>query len=146
MSFGSFDKSGTKNQTNAEINMVPLIDVMLVLLVIFLITAPLLTHSISVQLPQATAQPTQTEQKSLDLAITAEGALFLDDEEVDLAGLTAVLVPFAQQDPQPEIRIRADHNTRYELLAQVMSQAKASGLTRLGFVTLPQEPAESMNN
>ncbi len=145
MSFGSFDRGSTHNNTNAEINMVPLIDVMLVLLVIFLITAPLLTHSISVQLPQASAQPTEKDSVSLDLAVTAEGLLYLDNEPVDLEDLTATLQPMALDNPQPEIRIRADQDTRYEVLAQVMSRAKASGLTRLGFVTKPDAAAEMMS-
>lgn len=143
MSFGSFDRGGSHNHTNAEINMVPLIDVMLVLLVIFLITAPLLTHSISVQLPQASAQPVEKESVSLDLAITAEGLLYVDNELVSLEDLTATLQPMSLEDPPPEIRIRADEETRYELLAQVMSRAKASGLTRLGFVTRPDASASA---
>lgn len=141
MSFGSFDRGASQNSTNAEINMVPLIDVMLVLLVIFLITAPLLTHSISVQLPQASAQAVEQEKKYLDLAITIEGELYLDNEKVELEDLTAVLQPYSVESPQPEIRIRADQETRYELLAQVMSRAKASGLARLGFVTRPDSTA-----
>ncbi|MCQ9616126.1 biopolymer transporter ExbD [Paenalcaligenes niemegkensis] len=136
MSFGSFDNRSSTN-TMSEINMVPLIDVMLVLLVIFLITAPLLTHSIKVQLPQATAQPVENEQKTLDLAVTLDGALFLNNEPVALEDLSQTLAPYATETPQPEIRIRADQETRYELLAQVMSQAKASGMARLGFVTRP---------
>lgn len=138
MSFGSFDRNSSSSQTNAEINMVPLIDVMLVLLVIFLITAPLLTHSISVQLPQASAQAIEKQSITLDLAITAEGLLYLDNEPVAMEELTATLQPMSLDDPQPEIRIRADEQTRYEVLAQVMSRAKASGLTRLGFVTRPE--------
>ena len=138
MSFGSFDRNSSSSQTNAEINMVPLIDVMLVLLVIFLITAPLLTHSISVQLPQASAQAIEKQSITLDLAITAEGLLYLDNEPVAMEELTATLQPMSLEDPQPEIRIRADEQTRYEVLAQVMSRAKASGLTRLGFVTRPE--------
>ena len=143
MSFGSFDKNSAASQTNSEINMVPLIDVMLVLLVIFLITAPLLTHSLSVQLPQASAQPAEKESISLDLAITIEGLIYLDNEPVELEALTAVLQPMALEEPQPEVRIRADETTPYGLLAQVMSRAKASGLTRLGFVTRPEVPASA---
>ncbi|MGG4604242.1 ExbD/TolR family protein [Paenalcaligenes sp. Me131] len=136
MSFGSFD-SRSSSQTAAEINMVPLIDVMLVLLVIFLITAPLLTHSIKVQLPQATAQPVEKDAKSLDLAVTLDGALFLNNDPVAMEDLTQTLAIYAQEKPQPEIRIRADQETRYEILAQVMSKAKAAGMVRLGFVTRP---------
>lgn len=144
MSFGSFDRNGAQNHTNAEINMVPLIDVMLVLLVIFLITAPLLTHSISVQLPQASAQPVENERQSLDLAVTADGLLYLDNEAVALEDLTETLQVFATETPQPEVRIRADQETRYELLAQVMSRAKASGLSRLGFVTKPESSTQAV--
>lgn len=143
MSFGSFDRGSSHNATNAEINMVPLIDVMLVLLVIFLITAPLLTHSISVQLPQASAQAVENEKRYLDLAITLEGELYLDNEKVELEDLTATLQPYSLETPQPEIRLRADQETRYELLAQVMSRAKASGLARLGFVTRPDSTANT---
>lgn len=141
MSFGTFDNRNSTT-TMSEINMVPLIDVMLVLLVIFLITAPLLTHSIKVQLPQATAQPVENEQKTLDLAVTIDGQLYLNNELVALEDLSQVLSPYASETPQPEIRIRADQDTRYELLAQVMSQAKASGMARLGFVTRPDSKAQ----
>jgi len=136
MAFGSFDNRNSGSALS-EINMVPLIDVMLVLLVIFLITAPLLTHSIKVQLPQATAEPVDKDPKSLDLAVTEEGLLFLNNEPVALEDLTEVLRPYSQETPQPEVRIRADQETRYELLAQVMSKSKASGMVRLGFVTRP---------
>lgn len=136
MSFGSFDKRGSA-PAMSEINMVPLIDVMLVLLVIFLITAPLLSHSIKVQLPQASAEPVEQEQKSIDLAIDAFGVVYVNDQEVAIENLTAHLAPFSQEKPQPELRIRADSDTLYEVLAQVMSKSKAAGMTRLGFVTRP---------
>ncbi|HRL21140.1 ExbD/TolR family protein [Alcaligenes sp. SDU_A2] len=136
MAFGSFDNRNSGSALS-EINMVPLIDVMLVLLVIFLITAPLLSHSIKIQLPQASSEPIQQDPKSVDLAIDADGQVFINEQPVDLDDLTSVLAPYAKEQPQPELRIRADTDTRYEVLAQVMSRSKASGLTRLGFVTRP---------
>lgn len=136
MSFGSFDRRGS-SPAMAEINMVPLIDVMLVLLVIFLITAPLLSHSIKVQLPQASAVPVEQEQKSVDLAIDALGQIYVNDQLVALEELSRVLAPYSKEKPQPELRIRADADTVYEVLAQVMSKSKAAGMSRLGFVTRP---------
>ncbi len=138
MAFGSFDNKGA-GHTVSEINMVPLIDVMLVLLVIFIITAPLLSHSIKINVPQATAQPVEQEPKTIDLAVDAQGQLFWNEQPVTMDQLPAKFSAEAALDPQPELRIRADLDTRYETLAQVMSGAKASGLKRLGFITRPAE-------
>ncbi|NGM88094.1 biopolymer transporter ExbD [Parapusillimonas sp. SGNA-6] len=143
MAFGSFDNNNG-NHTISEINMVPLIDVMLVLLVIFIITAPLLSHSIKINVPQATAQPVEKEPRVVDLAVDAQGQLFWNEQPVDMDQLKFRLASEALMDPQPELRIRADLNTRYEVLAQVMSSAKASGLKRLGFITRPGSDTPSM--
>lgn len=143
MAFGSFDNSKGPSHTMSEINMVPLIDVMLVLLVIFIITAPLLSHSIKINVPQASAQPVQQEPVVIDLAVDAQGQLYWNEEAVNLDQLTGKFASQAALDPQPELRIRADLNTRYEILAQVMSSAKTAGLKRLGFITRPAAPADS---
>src|SRR5690625_2559204 len=98
MSFGSFDAhSGSNQSASAEINMVPLIDVMLVLLVIFLIAAPLITHSINVQLPQVNAQAIDTQQESLDVTITAEGEVFFADTLVEMSALSEFLERYQSQ-------------------------------------------------
>jgi len=136
MAFGSFENKGS-NHTMSEINMVPLIDVMLVLLVIFIITAPLLSHSIKINVPRVSAQATQQQPDTVDLAVDAQGRLFWNDQPVAMSQLARKFDDEAQQDPQPELRIRADLNTRYEVLAQIMNLAKTAGLTRLGFVTRP---------
>ncbi|RTZ47630.1 biopolymer transporter ExbD [Candidimonas sp. SYP-B2681] len=136
MAFGSFDNKGTSH-TVSEINMVPLIDVMLVLLVIFIITAPLLSHSIKINVPQASSQPVEQEPKTIDLAVDAQGQLFWNEQAISADQLTQRFAAEAILDPQPELRIRADVNTRYEVLAQVMSSAKNAGLKRLGFITRP---------
>jgi biopolymer transport protein ExbD len=136
MAFGSFDNQNN-NHAISEINMVPLIDVMLVLLVIFIITAPLLSHSIKINVPQATAQPVEKEPRVVDLTVDAQGQLYWNEQAVDMDQLKARMASEALLDPQPELRIRADLNTRYEVLAQVMSSAKISGLKRLGFITRP---------
>jgi len=136
MAFGSFDSKAGSHTVN-EINMVPLIDVMLVLLVIFIITAPLLSHSIKINIPQATAQPVEQDPKSIDLAVDGNGTLFWNESPVGAEELKQRFAIEAKQDPQPEIRIRADLNTRYEILAQIMSDAKAAGMKKLGFITRP---------
>ncbi|NYT61847.1 biopolymer transporter ExbD [Alcaligenaceae bacterium] len=140
MAFGSFDNKSASH-TVSEINMVPLIDVMLVLLVIFIITAPLLSHSIKINVPQATSQPVEQEPITIDLAVDAQGQLYWNEVAVSEAELTQKFAAEALREPQPELRIRADLNTRYEVLALIMSSAKAAGLKRLGFITRPGSKA-----
>lgn len=137
MAFGSFDNKGSGGGTVSEINMVPLIDVMLVLLVIFIITAPMLAHSIKINIPQASAEQVQEDPITVDLALDANGALFWNEQPVPMDALAARFQSVAGDKPQPEIRIRADVNTRYEILAQVMATARRSGMQRIGFVTSP---------
>lgn len=137
MAFGSFENGNGSNHTVSEINMVPLIDVMLVLLVIFIITAPLLSHSIKINVPQASAELVQQEPKVIDLAIDGQGALYWNEILVSADDLAQRFAAEATLDPQPELRIRADLDTRYEVLAQVMAGAKGAGLKRLGFITRP---------
>jgi biopolymer transport protein ExbD len=121
----------------SEINMVPLIDVMLVLLVIFIITAPLLAHSIRINMPQVSAEQVQEEPKTIDLAIDPNGQLFWNDKPVLMDELAGRFAQEATAKPVPELRIRADLNTRYETLAKVMAAARRSGMARIGFVTTP---------
>jgi biopolymer transport protein ExbD len=136
MAFGSFD-SKEGSHTVSEINMVPLIDVMLVLLVIFIITAPLLTHSIKIDIPQASAAQAKPEITTIDLAVDAQGLLFWNEQPVSMDQLAQRFSQEAQADPQPQVRIRADLNTRYEVLARIMGDARQAGLKQLGFVTRP---------
>jgi len=137
MAFGSFDNKGAGSHTVSEINMVPLIDVMLVLLVIFIITAPLLAHSIRINMPQVSAEQIQEDPKTIDLAINADGQLFWNEKPVAFDDLPNHFLTVAQDKPQPEIRIRADQNTRYETLAKVMASARRAGMSRIGFITTP---------
>ncbi|NYT65960.1 biopolymer transporter ExbD [Alcaligenaceae bacterium] len=137
MAFGSFEGGKNTSHTVSEINMVPLIDVMLVLLVIFMITAPLLSHSIQIKLPQASSQPIEQESVVIDVAVDDAGVLYWNESPVSSSELTLKFAEQAVLDPQPELRIRADLNTRYEVLAQIMSSAKTAGLKRLGFITRP---------
>ena len=138
MAFGGLH-SGARSQDMAEINMIPLIDVMLVLLVIFIITAPLLTHAVKVELPQASSTPNPPKPETVNLSIQADGSVFWNAEPVNPAAWQAHMSAAAQQTPQPEIHIRADGELAYKHVVRVMSDAARSGLTRIGFVTDPKE-------
>lgn len=135
MSFGSFNSQ--QHQAKAEINVVPLVDVMLVLLVIFIITAPLLTHSVKIDLPKASSNPNITKPEHIEFAIREDGSLFWNGELLPKETLVARFALEAKKDPQPELHIRADRLVHYEKVAQVMSEATKTGLVRIGFVTDP---------
>jgi biopolymer transport protein ExbD len=136
MAFGGFSKSG-ESSPMAEINMVPLIDVMLVLLVIFIITAPLLTHAVKIDLPKASSAPNVTP-RNVQLAIRVSGEVYWNGELVETSQLAQRMSAAAKLDPQPELHLRADRTTPYEKVAQVMSVAAKAGLTKIGFVTEPE--------
>lgn len=120
----------------AEINMIPLIDVMLVLLVIFMITAPLLTHAVKLDLPRASSSH-QPPAEKVDISIDAAGQRFWNAQPIDADALAARLTALGREQPQTEIHLHADKAVRYEPLAQIMSQAAQAGLTKIGFVTVP---------
>ncbi|CAL62781.1 Biopolymer transport protein (ExbD) [Herminiimonas arsenicoxydans] len=119
----------------ADINVTPMVDVMLVLLVIFIITAPLFTHAIKLDLPSAQSAPAPTEPSTISLSINGEGAIFWNNDAVTQDELTSRFAIAAKQQPQPQLQLRADRGTRYEVIAQVMAAAQGNGLTKLGFVT-----------
>jgi biopolymer transport protein ExbD len=135
MSFGAFE--GRNAKPMSEINMTPLVDVMLVLLIIFLVTAPLMTRAIPVDLPKVPQAPSVEEPEAIRLTLDASGSLFWGEERIDSATLSARLAEVAMRQPQPELRLAADKETRYQALAEVMSAVRAAGLSKLGFVTLP---------
>ncbi len=136
MAFGGFSKGGDSSPM-AEINMVPLIDVMLVLLVIFIITAPLLTHAVKIDLPKASSQVNQTKPDNVQLGIRAGGEIFWNGEEIEISTLESRFKSAARVEPQPELHIRADRKTEYRHVAEVMAMAARAGLMRIGFVTEP---------
>jgi biopolymer transport protein ExbD len=140
MAFGGFDDN-KQNAPMADINVTPMVDVMLVLLVIFIITAPLFTHAIKLDLPQAQSAAAPQKPETISLSITGEGRLFWNNDEVRQADLGAKLAQEAQKNPQPELQLRADKATRYEVIAQVMSAAQTNGMTKIGFVTDAKENA-----
>jgi biopolymer transport protein ExbD len=137
MAMGSFD-SRRHMVPMAEMNVVPLVDVMLVLLVIFIVTAPLLTHAVKIDLPKASSSANVTKPEHIEFGIRESGELFWNGEPVPLAGLASRFAAEAQRQPQPELHLRADRNARYESVAQVMSLAAKAGLLRIGFVSTPE--------
>jgi len=130
--------AGEHTQPMSEINTTPLVDVMLVLLVIFIITAPLLTHAVKIDLPQATSQPLEEKPEVIDLAVDVDGKIFWNDSEVSVADLSARMADEAAKQQQPELQIRADKNTRYQVLAEVLAKAQTAGMKKVGFVSQPQ--------
>ena len=136
MAFGGIHPASSSPDV-AEINMIPLIDVMLVLLVIFIITAPLLTHAVKIDLPVAASAPSAPLPDTIALSIKADGSVYWNDDPVDAAAWQALMQRASTQTPQPEIHIRADGGVAYRHVATVMADAARAGLTKLGFVTDP---------
>lgn len=137
MAFGGFNESNHQAPM-ADINVTPMVDVMLVLLVIFIITAPLFTHAIKLDLPNAPSQAAPEKPETITLAINADGKLFWNNAPVTQDELTTRFSTASQKKPQPELHLRADKSTRYETIAQVMASAQGNGMTKIGFVTEPK--------
>ena len=137
MAFGSFDSGNGASRPMAEINMVPLIDVMLVLLVIFIVTAPLLTHAVKLDLPKASSAPNLTKRENVQVAIDGQGRYYWNGEVVSRPQLGEHMRRAASLSPQPEIHLRADRTTQYQAIAEVLADSAAAGLSRIGFVSDP---------
>ncbi|HTP45779.1 MAG TPA: biopolymer transporter ExbD [Casimicrobiaceae bacterium] len=131
--FAGDDDDGLMN----EINMTPLVDVMLVLLIVFMVTIPVVRHSVKIDLPHASSQKEDTKPTHIDVSIDAEGTVLWDGMPVDDDSLRAKIMMAAQATPQPELHLNADRKVAYEKIAQVMSAAQTGGLTKIGFVTVP---------
>jgi biopolymer transport protein ExbD len=141
MAFGGFNDNG-QQAPMADINVTPMVDVMLVLLVIFIITAPLFTHAIKLELPSASSAPSPEKPETITLAINAEGKLFWDNAPVAMDELPARFVTASGKKPLPDLKLRADRGTRYEVIAQIMAAAQNNGMTKIGFVTDPKDAAK----
>jgi biopolymer transport protein ExbD len=138
MAFGGFNDN-KQPAPMADINVTPMVDVMLVLLVIFIITAPLFTHAVKLDLPSAQSAPAPEKPDTIALSINGDGVIFWNNDQIAQADLGPRLALAAQRQPQPELQLRADKATRYEVIAQVMAAAQANGLTKMGFVTDAKE-------
>lgn len=138
MSFGTMDDGDSDDVMN-EINMTPLVDVMLVLLIIFIITVPVMKHSVNVDLPRATNQPEDTKPATVQLGITADGKYSWNGQGISDEQLDTNLQAEAVKEPQPDLHIRGDKEVRYERVAQAMAAAQRAGVKKIGFVTDPTQ-------
>lgn len=137
MAFGTQDDT---DEVMNEINMTPLVDVMLVLLIIFMITVPVMKHSVEVDLPRATSQPQDMKPETVRLSVDAQGQYWWNESRIADEDLPRMLKAEAAREPQPELHIRGDKEVRYERVAQAMAAAQQAGLHRIGFVTEPKTP------
>jgi biopolymer transport protein ExbD len=137
MAFGSFEEK-TGLSPMAEINTTPLVDVMLVLLVIFIITAPLFHQAVPIDLPKVDATRLEDKPRVVQLALDADGRIYWDGEAIHRDALPARLVAVRGSDP--ELHLRADRGTRYENVAEVMAAAQKAGIVKIAFVTEPARP------
>jgi biopolymer transport protein ExbD len=138
MAFASFDgKNGSAPMS--DINMVPLIDVMLVLLVIFIITAPLLTHAVKLELPKVSSAPNQLKPDKIEFAIDATGQRYWNGEIVTRTEAAQRFAAEGKKQPQPEVHLRADHAAAYGAVAETLADASKAGLSKIGFVSEPEQ-------
>ncbi|CAG4902640.1 ExbD/TolR family protein [Paraburkholderia gardini] len=133
--FAGDDEDGLMN----EINMTPLVDVMLVLLIVFMVTIPVIRHAVKIDLPHASSQKEETKPAQVTVNVEADGTVLWDNTPVTDDALRAKIAAAAQVTPQPELHLNADRKVAYEKVAEVMSAAQAGGLTKIGFVTEPKK-------
>jgi biopolymer transport protein ExbD len=134
MAFGTQDNS---DEVMNEINMTPLVDIMLVLLVIFIITIPVMQHAVNIDLPRASNQINTAKPETIRLDVDASGAYFWNDASIQESDLAAKLAAVAAAEPQAELHIRGDRAVRYERVARVMAAAQRAGVKKIGFITEP---------
>ena len=135
MAFGTQDDT---DDVMNEINMTPMVDIMLVLLIIFIITVPVMKHAVNIDLPRATHEPELIKPANVVLSVNAEGAYFLAGTQIKDEELAPRLKSAAAQNPQPDLHIRGDKAVRYERVAQAMAAAQQAGLRKIGFITEPK--------
>jgi biopolymer transport protein ExbD len=132
MAMGSLSE---EDDFNPEINTTPLVDVMLVLLIIFIMTIPVMNHAVKLDLPHAANQPNDVKPETINVSIDAAGQVYWNNEVLDQSQMLSRIADAAKVTPQPELHLRADRLTPYEKVAQVMAAAQSGGLTKMGFVT-----------
>lgn len=139
MTFGQFhtprESSSRPLTSMADINVTPMVDVMLVLLVIFIIAAPFMTHAVKLDLPQAQSEAAPEQADTVSISFDADGILYWNNQILAMTELEAKLAVQAKKNKQAEIQLRADKATRYEIIAKVMAAAQSQGLAKISFVT-----------
>ncbi|BCN39262.1 biopolymer transporter [Alicycliphilus denitrificans] len=136
MAFGTQDDA---DEVMNEINMTPLVDVMLVLLIIFIITVPVMKHAVPVDLPRASNEREVVKPETIRLSVTADGKYHWNESSISDEELEPRLQAEARKDPQPDLHIRGDKDVRYERVAQAMAAAQRAGVRKIGFVTDPAQ-------
>ena len=138
MSMALASEDSDEEEMNSTINTTPLVDVMLVLLILFLITIPVITQSVKVDLPKAANIPTATKPENINIAVDAEGNVFWNTALVpNQDALLERIKQVAVMDPQPEIHLRGDRGTAYEHIGRVMVACQRGGIQKVGFITEP---------
>lgn len=135
MAFGTQDET---DDVMNEINMTPLVDVMLVLLIIFIITVPVMKHAVNIDLPRASSEREQTKPDNILFSVAADGSYYWNEQKISDAEFANRLATEAAKEPQPELHIRGDKEVRYERVAQAMSTAREAGVRKIGFITEPK--------
>ncbi|RYF54733.1 MAG: biopolymer transporter ExbD [Comamonadaceae bacterium] len=135
MAFGTQDEP---DEVMNEINMTPLVDVMLVLLIIFIITVPVMKHSVNIDLPQASSERELTKPETILFSVAADGSYYWNDKKLDDSEVQPRLAAESAKEPQPELHIRGDKAVRYERVAKAMSAAREAGIRKIGFITEPE--------
>jgi biopolymer transport protein ExbD len=137
----SFGQGGEEDELLGSINTTPLVDVMLVLLIIFLITVPVVTHTVPVSLPRETNQPTQTKPQNINISVDKNGAIYWNQSKLpSLAVLQQKFLAVSGQSPQPEVHIWGDQNAHYESVGEVLLACQRAGIQKVGFITQPPAP------
>ena len=134
MAFGTQDEA---DDVMNEINMTPLVDVMLVLLIIFIITVPVMKHAVNIDLPRETTQREETKPETISLSVDADGSYYWNQEKIDDATLESRLAAAGAEPQPPELHIRADKDVRYERVAGAMAAATRAGVHKIGFINDP---------
>ena len=135
MAFGAMEEI---DDVMNEINMTPLVDVMLVLLIIFIITVPVMKHAITIDLPRATNVAQEAKPETIRLSVNADGVYFWNEQKIEDTALPALLKAGAAKRPQPDLHIRGDKAVRYERVAEAMASAQLAGIKKIGFITEPK--------
>jgi biopolymer transport protein ExbD len=135
MAFSSLENDN--DDMLSEINMIPLIDVMLVLLIVFIITVPVMKHAVNIDLPRASNERSLDKPETIRLSVDADGAYYWNAERLDDTEVFNRLALAGAQTPQPELHIRGDKAVRYERVAQAMAAAQRAGVRKIGFITEP---------
>ena len=141
----AFSSGNDRGGPMAEINVTPLVDVMLVLLIIFMITTPLMNHKVKVKLPEVVVEKKEEIKQPIPpitISVTEAGALFLNDEPTTKQAIESRLSVEAQKQPQPPVQIRGDKTTPYSMVNEIVKIAQAQGMAKVGFVTTPPKKGQ----